>query len=537
MQLIKPEELDNDDLDWTGLMRNSDIWITLNAARDGNVDLLEKLLDQNPELVRCQYWYASPLHFAVREGQLEAAKLLVERGADLKEQTLYGQETFLQVATDRGHTELIEYLRGLARVRMDSKGDTQPIHTACKNGDLTSVTELLDHDPTLANQGDGFGRRPIHFAVSNKNHELIELLIARGANIDTTGFSSDSRIGGSGFRPIASALWRHSVWAQLNDYETVQLLLKHGAEYSMTIAAALGDEERVRALLLSDPTLCNHQEPGGKRALSAAAERNYVDVVKVLLDAGANPNLEEGENCPQGYALWAASHYGYFEIAEALLDAGADPNAVVESSGNPTESAFNREMRELLYRHGGKVGFAQFFHENNVDVIAAALQNSPERFQASLAVEGFTHSVSNGYETLVHMMLNAGIRVPPVLTYCQSYLWWNLELCELLLQHDMDPNLPNWQSVRPLHHMAQKNNVDGAKLMVKYGADPSLIDEEYRTTPLGWAATFGSLEYVKYLLEQFPNRRIHEPADMPSWSRPVEWARRRGHQDIVEILS
>ena len=537
MDLIKPQELDNDDIDWTGLARNSDIWRTLNAARDGDVNQLKALLDRNPDLVRCQYWYASPLHFAVREGHLEAAKLLVDGGADVTEQTLYGQETFLQVATDRGHTELMDYLRGLARERMSSEGDTHPIHTASKRGDLETVIRLIDDDSALVNRGDDFGRRPIHFAVENKNHQLIELLVARGADIDTSGFSSDSRIGGSGFRPIASALWRHSVWAQRNDYETAQLLLNHGAEYSVTIAAALGDENRVRELLATDPALCDHQEPGGKRALSAAAERNYADIVNVLLDAGANPNLEEGENCPQGYALWAASHFGYFEIAEALLAAGANPNAVVESSGNPTESSFNREMRELLYRHGGKVGFAQFFHENNVDVIAVALQNAPERFQSSLAVEGFTHSVSNGYSTLVHMMLNAGIRVPPVLTYCQSYLWWNLELCELLLQHDMDPNLPNWQSIRPLHHMAQKNNVDGAKLMVKYGADPSLIDEEYRTTPLGWAAKSGSLEYAKYLLERFPDRSVHEPSDVPDWSRPVEWAKRRGHHEIVDILS
>ena len=537
MELIKPQELENDEFDWTGRTRHSDVWETLIAARSGNVDGLKKLLDRNPELVNCQYWYVSPLHFAVREGHIDAAKLLVDRGADLTQQTLYGQETFLQVATDRGHTELIEYLQGLAREQLASEGDTHPIHTASKNGDLVSVTQLLDVDPMLANRGDGFGRRPIHFAVESKNHELIELLLARGAEIDTPGFSSDSRIGGSGFRPIASALWRHSVWAQINDYETVQLLLRHGADYSITIAAALGDEDRVRELLAQDPTLCDHQEPGGKRALSAAAERNYADIVNVLLDAGANPNLEEGENCPKGFALWAASHLGYFEIAERLLAAGANPNAYVESSGNPTESAFNREMRELLYRHGGHVGFAQFFHENNVDVIAAALHNSPDRFQSSLAVEGFTHSVSNSYSTLVHMMLNAGIRLPPVVTYCQSYLWWDLELCELLLQHDMDPNLPNWQSIRPLHQMAQKNNVDGAKLMVKYGADPSLLDEEYRTTPLGWAAMFGSLDYAKYLLEQFPDRSVHEPSEVPDWSRPLAWAMRRGHEETVKLLS
>lgn len=537
MELFKPRELDNDSFDWTGRVRHSDVWTTLNAARDGDVKKLTSLLDDQPALANCQYWYVSPLHFAVREGHMDATRLLVERNADITLHTLYGQETFLQVASDRGHEEIAAYLRNLTRERMSSDGDIHPIHTACQANDLDAVERLLVADKSLADRGDTVGRRPMHYAVEGQNHELIELLLAHGAEVDSPGFSSDNRLGAFGFRPIVSALWLHPYWNQRNDYDTVQLLLQHGAAYSMTIAAALGDEDRVNELLAQDASLANHQETGGKRALSAAAERNYVGIVKRLLDSGAEPNLEEGPNCPKGFALWAASRHGFFDIAKMLVEAGADPNAYVESSGNPTESAFNREMRELLYCHGGQVGFTMFFHENNVDVVAAILQHAPQRFRDSLAEEGFPHAVSNSYGTLVRLLLNAGVRVPPVLTGCQTYLWHDLELCEVLLQHDMDPDLPNWQSMRPLHHMAQKNMVDGAKLVLKYGANPSLIDEEYRTTPLGWAAMFGSVDYAKFLLERFPNRATHEPVDMPDWATPRAWAERRGHNDVVNLLS
>ena len=537
MELLKPRELDNDSFDWTGRVRHSDVWTTLNAARDGDLAKLKKLIQEVPELANCQYWYVSPLHFAVREGHFEAVKFLVDAGADVTLQTLYGQETFLQVAEDRSHDEVAAYLCDISRRHMSSEGDVHPIHTACRAGDLEQVATLLAEDASLVDRGDTVGRRPLHYAVETQNLELIDLLVSHGATVDSRGFSSDNRLGGFGFRPIVSALWYHPYWNQRNDYDTVQHLLKHGAEYTMTVAAALGDLERVRELLLQNPTLADHQETGGKRALSAAAERNYVDIVKTLLDAGADPNLEEGANCPKGFALWAAAHHGYFEIAETLLEAGADPNATVESSGNPTESAFNRDMRELLYCYGGNVGFTMFFHENNVDVVAAVLQHAPPAFKEAMAEEGFPHAVSNSYTTLVRLLLNAGVRVPPILTGCQTYLWHDLELCEVLLQNDMDPNLPNWQSMRPLHHMAQKNMVDGAQLMVKYGANPSLIDEEYRTTPLGWAAMFGSVDYAKYLLAQFPDRTMHEPADMPAWAKPAAWAARRGHQEIVDLLS
>ncbi len=537
MELIKPRELDNNNFDWTGRVRHSDVWHTLNAARSGDCDRLKELVGKEPALAQCAYWYVTPLHFAVREGHFDAAKFLIEHGADITLHTLYGQETFLQIAQDRAHDKLVAYLKGLVHATMHSQGDLHPIHTACRDGDLASVTQLLNEDETLVNRGDDVGRKPLHYAVEARNHELLELLITKGAEVDAPGFSSDNRLGGFGFRPIVSALWHHPYWSQRSDYDTVRLLLNHGADYTLTVAAALGDEARVRELLSQSPALCNHQEPGGKRALSAAAERNYVDIVDLLLAAGANPNLEEGANCPKGHALWAASHFGYFDIAKKLLAAGADPNAAVESSGNPTEAAFNRDMRELMYRHGGKVGFTQYFHENNVDVIAAVLQNAAPHFLHSMAEEGFTHAVSNSYDTLVHLMLNAGMRVPPVLTSCQTYLWHDLELCELLLQHDMDPNLPNWQSMRPLHLMAQKNYVAGAKLMVKYGANPSLIDEEYRTTPLGWAALFGSKEYAEYLLERFPDRSVHEPSNMPEWAQPLAWAERRGHHELVKLLN
>lgn len=537
MDLIKPTELENEDTDWTGRVRNCDVWETLNAARDGNIEKLRSLLDREGALARCEYWYTSPLHFAVREGHVEIVKLLIDRGADITLRTLYGEETFLQTAKDREHRELIDLFTGLAQDHMNSRGEVEPIHEACLGGDLEQVSALIDADSACVNSGDSVGRRPIHYAIENQNNPLLELLLERGVEADLPGFSSDNRLGGFGFRPIASALWYHPYWRQRNDFVTAKRLIDHGCAYSMTIAAALGDHDRVKELLKQDSSFRDHQESGGKRALSAAAERNYVNIVETLLEAGADPNLEEGPNCPMGYALWAASHFGYFEIAEMLLAKGANPNAPVESSGNPTESAFNPEMRKLLYRHGGSVGFTQYFHENNVDAIAAVLNFAPQHRKDLLAPDGFPHVVSSGHKTLLHLLLNNNVRVPPVLTGCQTYLWHNLELSEILLQHDMDPNLPNWQSVTPLHHMAKKTQLDAAKLFIRYGARPDLIDEEYRTTPLGWAAMSGTLDYAKLLLQHFPDRSQHEPSEMPEWATPLAWAKRRNHHDIVELLS
>ena len=537
-QLLRPAELRAGARDWTSQWDGEDIWATLCAARDGDAQTLKRLLDRDPSLVAAEYWYTPPLHFAVREGHVGAARLLLERGASVSGLSYYSQETLLQTALDRGHHAVADCLRDQLQRVAASSGAKHAIHDAAAAGDLDVAERLLGESRNLANRGDALGRRPLHYAVEAGKAgevdkvEMIDLLVRHGADVDALGFSSDDRLGGAGFRPIASALWQHPYWEQRNDYAVASRLLAHGAAYTIAIAAALGDEQRVRELLRENPALANDPEPSGKRPISAAAERNRLAVVELLLQHGADPNLPEGPNCPRGHALWAASHFGHVEVAKLLLAAGADPNAEMESSGTPTGAAKDAPMRALMLRHGGRVPLSQHFFEGNIDVVAALLDAAPALFDEQCAAEGFTLGLTAGHEDMLRLMLARGLRVPPVVTICQTYLWRDLDLARLLLEHGMDANLPNWQSVRPLHHMASKGQVDAAHLFLEFGADPAAVDEEYRSTPLGWAARAGQTEFVRFALaNDFP-----AAAHGPPWAHAAAWAARRGHGDIVTLL-
>ena len=540
-ELIRPKELRGDTHDWTGRFRGQDVWDVLTAARAGDTNRLRRLLSGVPDIVAAEYWYTPPLHFAVREGHGAATRLLLDAGADISHRTLYGGETLLQAATERGHEEVASILRAEMERRFAGDGTIHPIHEAVQSGDADAVRALLDEDAALVNRGDALGRRPLHYAVENvakttSGGDMLDLLLDRGADIDATGFSSDDRLGGQGFRPITLALWQHPYWPQRNDYATARRLLDRGAQYTPTIAAALGDEERLQELLRRDASLADQPEPGGKRPLSAAAERNHGAIVDLLLDAGADPNLPEGPNCPRGFALWAASRFGHRAVAERLLKAGADPNAMVESSGTPTSSAADEDMRALMYCYGGRMDFMGHFWKGNIDALAALLDATPELFDEGVCADGFTMCVSEGHEWLVRMMLSRGLRVPGVVTVCQTYLWRNLDLARLLLEHDMDPNVPNWQQVRPLHHMAAKGEVDAARLFLEFDADPFARDEEYLATPLGWAARAGQEEFVRFWLDTVEGALAAEPAT-PQWANATAWAQCRGHTAIVRLLN
>ena len=97
----------------------------------------------------------------------------------------------------------------------------------------------------------------------------------------------------------------------------------------------------------------------------------------------------------------------------------------------------------------------------------------------------------------------------------------------------MNPNVMSWHHVTLLHDMAQKGNIYKAKLLIDHGAAIDPIDEEYQSTPLGMAARWGHIEMVKFLLEQGADPNMAGEA----WATPLEWARKKGHGEIEEMLN
>ena len=529
--VIKPPELES--------AEGAVIWDTLAASVAGDVETLRRLLDRDRGLSRADYWYTPAIHFAVREGHLDAVALLLDAGADPEWNGLH-DGSLITMAHDRGHAEVARLLEQTRdrRGRVPPRPGSHPLHAAITAHDQQAVGRLLDAEPALVNAGNDVGASPLHRAVGGGLRMIARLLLDRGADVHAI-VSAARGLGGSfwtDLQAIDLAIWHG---AHAGDREMIGLLLEHGATLDLTVAAALGDLDRVREMLDADPARIRETRPSGRRPLSAAIEAGHEGVARLLLERGADPSWGE-PTAPKGRALQAAAAAGYLDLVEQLLARGADPNSGIDSSGNALSASATPGIRALIAARGGMPDPYDTAWIDSDEDLRRVAADPGENVRVSAA---FAMVVGDGRRDRLERLLAAGLRVPPVLTGCQGYLLAHTDMLKTLLVHGMNPDLMNWQHQTLLHFVCQSQDyrgrtaaagaVERAAILLDAGANISARDSEYRSTPLAWAARTNGLAMVTYLLERGAPTNL--PDDEP-WATPLAWAERRQHPEIAAIL-
>jgi RNA polymerase sigma factor (sigma-70 family) len=538
-RLIQPEALKKTErLVWSSGME-TDVWEMFCACITGDLETVKRLVEKDPSLVRCHYEYRTPLSFAVRENQVEIATFLLDHSADP-----FGVGgDLIQVAQERGYAEMEKLLtsRYAAQFGASTKGDA--VAAAIWERDAAKVRQLLDEMPDLLHAGDQRSNQPIHWAVMTRQLDLIDELLARGADINARR--------GDGARPLQliNGDYHYRGWRDVPpDWPTTpadvyQHLVARGAYVDIGMAAAKGDLARVRELLEQDPTLANRVADynsyyvGSGAPLKNAAIGGNIEIVKLLLDYGADPNLPEEGIAPHGHALHTAVCRGHIEIVKLLLEHGAYPNVEVESSADTLSAALgeagysttrNQEMVDLLCSYGAARPVHLLAYCNDLQTAAAVFAANP-----ALADDTGALGSASGHEGFIRLMLC----YQPDLPKRRAIGGGTREITELLFKHGMNPNQPNWLRITPLHHFAESGDLQNAAIFIEHGADVNAREEEFCSTPLGWAARSGKTRMVELLLRCGANPNLpDDPPDL-AWAKPLAWATRRGHEDIVRILT
>jgi len=513
--MIKPVELES--------AEGNDVWATLTAAEAGDVPTLRQLIDRNPRLARAEYWYSPAIHFAARQGHVGAVRILLDAGADPESNGL-NDRNLIDMSRERGHSQIVRMLE-LAREsrgRAVAQRADHPIHDAAARGDIDNVRALLDGDARLIDLADRLGGTPLHRAVLGRSAEVVNLLLDRGANIHAAHGPGGWLV--PDVHAVDLAIWGGR--RQAGCIDIARLLVSRGATYDLTVAAALGDLDGVRRILDDDPSRIREARPCGRRPLPTAVEFGHDDIVRLLLERGANPLWDE-PNAPRGTTVHSAAARGNLEMVKLLLKHGADPNEDIDSASSAVAFAATPEIRALLESHGAALGPYEPNWIDDEDQLARVAAGPQDPYFLGCA---FTMSADK--PAALARLHGAGLRMPAVHTTCQGYLV-RADALRTLLAHGMSADQMNWQHQTLLHHASTADTSECAAILLDAGANITARDDEYCSTPLGWAARANKPKMVEFLLLR--GAPVSLPDDEP-WATPLAWATRRGYSQIVEML-
>lgn len=214
-----------------------------------------------------------------------------------------------------------------ADVRHRNKAGVTALHWALDDVAKAKALVAAGADPNAA---DATGATPMQLAAGrDDNLAVVELLLAHGGDAKRVG----ERIGGSG------------------DPKAVRLLLDHGADArapsALHLAAIRGYADNVRMLLDAGAPI-DAQGGQGLTPLMWAAQMGRDDVVKILLERHANPNIVETFNGSTALMQAAASDRAGASIVQALVDAGADTAPVDDEGATALTWAIRRGDPDII---------------------------------------------------------------------------------------------------------------------------------------------------------------------------------------------
>lgn len=156
--------------------------------------------------------------------------------------------------------------------------------------------------------------------------------------------------------------------------EAVEALRGPSEPIDVFEAAALGDGGRLADLLDADPELVNRYSPDGFTPLQLASFFGRPEAAALLLERGAETNAV-AKNAMRVAALHSAAAAQEHQIVRMLLDNGADPNAQQERGYTALHAAAqhgDRELAELLLEHGADRALAKDDGETPAELAAAS---------------------------------------------------------------------------------------------------------------------------------------------------------------------
>ncbi|XP_024080647.1 ankyrin repeat domain-containing protein 17-like isoform X3 [Cimex lectularius] len=443
---------------------------------------------------------------ACTDGDVGTVRKLLTEGRSVHETTDEG-ESLLSLACSAGYYELAQVLLAMHANVEDRgiKGDCTPLMEAASSG-YVDIVRLLIHHGADVNAQSSSGNTPLMYACAGGHLDAVRVLLDAGANVEDHNEN--------GHTPLMEA-------ASAGHVQVAEILLERGAGIN------------------------THSNEFKESALTLACYKGHLDMVRFLLEAGAD---QEHKTDEMHTALMEASMDGHVEVARLLLDSGAQVNMPTDSFESPLTLAAcggHVDLALLLIERGANI---EEVNDEGYTPLMEAAREGHEDMVAILLVKGaninaqteetqetaLTLACCGGFLEVANFLIKNGAEIElgastPLMEAAQE---GHLELVRYLLEVHADVNAQTQTGDTALTYSCENGHTEVAKLLLQYGADLEHESEGGRT-PLMKACRAGHVCTVKFLLSQ--NANVNKQTTNNDHT-PLSLAAAGGHIAVVDLL-
>lgn len=353
------------------------------VARRNQIDIAQYLLETGAGVDPVDNYGQTPLHWAAREGHTEMCQLLIKHGANINVMDK-GGSTPLALAIDDNHPETaMLLLDNGAQADTIDLNDWSPLHRAVFRKQSQVALRLIDKGVKV-NVANDQKFTPLYLAITSNQPDVAWKLIQKGADIDNTTREGWTPLLGALYynQPeIAQWLIKHGanvhavnsalvsalhIAIEKGQTEPARLLIESGSDINHRTADQLTPLHRaskslpeIAYLLIDKGAAINTVNAEGWTPLDFALYYEHPDVALRLIQKGADISRPY-PGIPDVSLLHFAAFKNYAEVVKAMLERGADPQAKDKSGKTPLDIARlknNMEVVHILLAHiekGGK---------------------------------------------------------------------------------------------------------------------------------------------------------------------------------------
>ncbi|KAI6077673.1 Ankyrin repeat domain-containing protein 27 isoform X2 [Aix galericulata] len=404
----------------------------------------------------------------------------------------------------------------------DSDKDTvqKMCHPLCYCDKCEKLVSGKLNDPSIITpfSRDDRGYTPLHIAAICGQTSLVDLLVAKGAIVNATDYH--------GSTPLHLACQK--------GYQNVTLLLLHykastdvqdnNGNTPLHLACTYGHEDCVKALVYYDVRSCRLDigNEKGDTPLHIAARWGYQGIIEVLLQNGANPDIqnrmkETSLQCALNSKILSLMELNYitFERGQSASEHSAETFSRGSSVSSLSSASIDTRREEIKNSYKEVEKLLRAVADGDLEMVRYLLEWMEEELEDEDDTVGtskpeFCHPLCQcskcgpAQKKFARIPTNGlGVNVSNQDGFTPLHvaaLHGHSELVSLLLKHGASVSAKNAQHAVPLHLACQKGHFQVVKCLMDYNAKQNKRDI-YGNTPLIYACLNGQYETSALLLQ------------------------------------